>query len=316
MSKKERIASSLDRITDLCFTISELAIGEDSEEEASAKASTSALCPEAAIFEPSRKGKEKISGKEESAIFEDWESVPDLPSESDTPPSYCQVVGGSSQSVCITPVGREVRSQSVDSGESSAMAANLPNFAAMTVAQFDQYYNGLQTDPARIAAETQALTHGSDAIRISVLLKRDNRNHANLTAMQGQLQQAQATAAQAQQQAQVAAAAQAAAVAAAAGQYATLQWPMIEERLKRKPAQSTKSVAGKRKASGSGSGRTSKARLSAALTDEQYAHNMANRLCRNCGKPDHIAADCTEESQNGSNNRKKQKKGRKDFQKR
>ncbi|GAQ90782.1 hypothetical protein KFL_006840050 [Klebsormidium nitens] len=62
---------------------------------------------------------------------------------------------------------------------------------------------------------------------------------------------------------------------------------MIEERLERKPAQSTKSVAGKCKASGSGSGRTSKAGLSAALTDEQYAYNMANRLCHNCGKPDH-----------------------------
>ena len=71
MSKKERIASSLDRITDLCFTISELAIGENSEEEAPAKASTSALSPEAAVFEPSRKGKEKVSGEEESPISED-----------------------------------------------------------------------------------------------------------------------------------------------------------------------------------------------------------------------------------------------------
>ena len=64
MSKKERIASSLDRITDLCFTISELAIGENSEEEeANAGASTSSLSPEAAAFEPSRKGKEKVPGE-------------------------------------------------------------------------------------------------------------------------------------------------------------------------------------------------------------------------------------------------------------
>ncbi|GAQ91870.1 hypothetical protein KFL_008720050, partial [Klebsormidium nitens] len=87
-------------------------------------------------------------------------------------------------------------------------------------------------------------------------------------AMQGQLQQAQATAAQAQQQAAAAAATQAQAVAAAAGRVKASppskwenEWPMIEERLK--PAQSTKLVAGKRKASGSGSGMTSKARLSA-----------------------------------------------------
>ena len=97
--------------------------------------------------------------------------------------------------------------------------------------------------------------------------------------------------------------------------YATLQWPTIKERLKKK-TQSTKSVAGKRKTSGGGPARTSKARLSALLTDEQYAHNMANRLCHCCGKPGHIAADCTEESQGGSNSGKKQKKAKKDFQKR
>ena len=99
-------------------------------------------------------------------------------------------------------------------------------------------------------------------------------------------------------------------------EYATLQWPTIEERMRRKPAQSTKSVAGKRKTPGGGPGKTSKARLSAALTDEQYAHNMANRLCHKCGKPDHIARDCTEDIQEGSNSGKKQKKSKKDFQKR
>ena len=490
MSKRERIASSLDRITDLCFTISELAIGEDSEGEAPAKASTSGLSSEAAVFVPSRKGKEKISGEGGSEVPEEdeecfdreweWDSIPDLPSESDVPPSYSQVAGSTSQSVWVTPLCQAIRELSVDSGESSAMAANIPNMVGMTVAQFDQYYNGLQNDPARIAAETQALQQGSDAVKIAVLLKRDNRNHQDLTAMQGQVAAANQAAQQAQQQAAAAAAAQAQAVAAAAGQvkasppskwenkasnppvlewfdqiedylrntpnaeylrlassflngkprsywssqyavyqranpgvypanarqffretmtrgyglrtpiqsywdtwnglkqgstsvdeynvafeqaatnlaaeitdeqikiekyrsglqvdlkelcrtspngtrwanlralmeYATLQWPMIEERMRRKPAQSTKSVAGKRKASGSGPGKTSKARLSAALTDEQYAHNMANRLCHKCGKPNHIAADCTEESQDSGSNGKKQKKGRKDFQKR
>ena len=477
MSKRERIASTLDRITDLCFTISELAIGENSEEEATAGASTSSLSPEAAVFEPSRKGKEKVSG-EENPISEDWESVPDLPSESDVPPSYSQVVGSSSQSVWVTPLCQTIRELSVDSGESSAMAAAVPNMVGMTVAQFDQYYNGLQNDPARIAAETQALQQGSDAVKIAVLLKRDNRNHQDMTAMQGQVVAAQQAAQQAQQQAAAAVAAQAAAAGAAVGikasppskwenkasqppilewfdqiedylrgapnadylrlaasylngkprsywtsqyavyqranpgeypanarqffretmtrgyglrtpiqsywdtwnnlkqgstsvdeynvafeqavtnlaaeitdepikiekywsglqtdlkelcrtspagtrwnalvdlmTYATLQWPIIEERLKKK-SQSTKSVTGKRKTSGGGPARTSKVRLSAALTDEQYAHNMANRLCHNCGKPNHIAADCPEESQDGSNNGKKQKKGRKDFQKR
>ena len=358
------------------------------------------------------------------------------------------------------------------------MAAAVPNMVGMTVAQFDQYYNGLQTDPARIAAETQALQQGSDAVKIAVLLKRDNRNHQDMATMQNQVVAAQQAANQAQQQAAAAAQAQAAAAGAAAGvkasppskwenkasqppilewfdqiedylraapnadylrlaasylngkprsywtsqyavyqranpgvypanarqffrntmtqgyglrtpiqsywdtrnslkqgstsvdeyhvafeqaatnlateitnepikiekfwsglqtdlkelcrtspagtrwnalvdlmTYATLQWPIIEERLKKK-SQSTKSVAGKRKTSGSGPARTSKARLSAALTDEQYAHNIANRLCHNCGKPNHIAADCTEEPQGGSNSGKKQKKAKRDFQKR
>ena len=136
MSKKERIASSLDRITDLCFTISELAIGEDSEGEATAKASTSALSPEAAVFEPSHKGKEKVSGEEEKVPEEDeecldreweWDSIPDLPSESDVPPSYSQVAGSSSEAVWVTPLCRAIRELSVDSGESSVMAANVPN---------------------------------------------------------------------------------------------------------------------------------------------------------------------------------------------
>ena len=97
MSKKERIASSLDRITDLCFTISELAIGESSEGEA-AKPSTSTLSPEAAVFNPASKGKEKVLEEDEECFDRewDWESVPDLPSESDVPPSYSQVAGSTS----------------------------------------------------------------------------------------------------------------------------------------------------------------------------------------------------------------------------
>ena len=95
------------------------------------------------------------------------------------------------------------------------------------------------------------------------------------------------------------------------------QWPTVEERLEAQVVPAAKSVAGKRKASGGGSGKTSKARLSAALTDEQYAHNMANRLCHKCGKPDHIASRL---SGGVSGQRQewqgKQKKGRKDFQKR
>ena len=96
MSKEERLASFLDRITDLCFSISELGIGGSSEGEvAKPSTSTSALSPEAPAFTPASKGKEQVSGSQESksAVSEDWESVPILPSESvELAPSYNQVV--------------------------------------------------------------------------------------------------------------------------------------------------------------------------------------------------------------------------------
>ena len=92
--------------------------------------------------------------------------------------------------------------------------------------------------------------------------------------------------------------------------YATAMWPIIESRIaKRKSAQPTKSVAGKRKASGGGSGRSSKAKLLAALTDEQYAKDMEGRLCHKCHKPGHIARDCEAEVPASKG------KGQKDFQK-
>ena len=99
--------------------------------------------------------------------------------------------------------------------------------------------------------------------------------------------------------------------------YATAMWPIIESRIaKRKAAQPTKSVAGKRKSSGGGSGRSSKAKLSAALTDEQYAKDMEGRLCHKCHKPGHIARDCEAEVPTSKGKGQKGgKKSGKDFQK-
>ena len=100
-------------------------------------------------------------------------------------------------------------------------------------------------------------------------------------------------------------------------QYATLMWPTVEARIsKRKASAPSRSVGGKRKASGGGSGRSSKARLSTVLTDEQYAHNMEHRLCHKCQKPGHIAAGCPEGSEDkGGKGQKKAKKSGKGFQK-
>ena len=480
MSKKERLASSLDQLSDLCFTISELVISDSSEGEA-AKPSTSALSVEAPAFIPSGKdvGASAIQGSKPSAISEDWENIPELPSVTvdsvDTPPTFSQVVGGS-QSVYVTPV----RAQSVDSVSSKSMAnvqpANVPpvvqapNYATCTGAQFDAYWNGLPTDAAKIAAETVALATGNDQVKLACLLHRDNRNQARLLQVTNQLGAAQAAAQNAQNMANAVAAAKASpppkfenkekdmiirqwlplmeeylrdtpadqylrmassylngkprsywmsqyeayhtananqeppnvrqffrdtmirgyglrtpdqkywdtwnkltqgtgsvddynvafeqALVDLAGQvtdeqvkiehyraglqadlremcrvspadgtrwqtlnalmtYATLQWPVIESRLaKRKATQPTKVVGGKRKSSGGSPGRSSKARVSVVLTDEQLQYNMKHRLCHKCGKPGHIAADCTsEDSQSKGPGKGKQNKSGKDFQK-
>lgn len=94
-------------------------------------------------------------------------------------------------------------------------------------------------------------------------------------------------------------------------------WPIVELRIKkRQSSQSTKSVAGKRKSSGGGSGKSSRAKLGAAISDEQYAEDMDKRLCHKCHKPGHIAKDCEEDvPASKSKGQKGGKKSRKDFQK-
>ena len=128
MSKKERLATSLEQLSDLCFTISGLVIEDSSEGGDIAKPSSSTLSPAAPVFKPG--GKETSTPENKGSLpsdssedFEDWESVPELPSVSrDTPPTFSQVVG-SSQSVFVTPIRRVVRAQSVDSVTSGVKMA-------------------------------------------------------------------------------------------------------------------------------------------------------------------------------------------------
>jgi hypothetical protein len=83
-------------------------------------------------------------------------------------------------------------------------------------------------------------------------------------------------------------------------QYATLQWPIVQERVSRKKKQSfgeSTKVAGKRKASdggASGSGRSSKARTGAgasvaSLSDEQKKRDFKLKPCHKCHQPGHQA---------------------------
>ena len=248
MSDDERLSSYLDRITDLCFSVSELRLKKSSEGEV-AKPSTSSglkarLSPEALAFTPASKGKEQVSGSQgsKSAISEDWESVPVLPSESvSLPPCYSQVVGSSSQQVFVTPVRRTVRAQSADYVESVVtMAAlpNIPNFVTCTVAAFEAYWNALPDDATQAAAETLAPQAGNDPVSLACLRHRDERNAARIQRLDNQLDQAQN---------QMAAAnANAVARAAAPSKFENKetgpdirQWlPMVEEYLNATPMQS------------------------------------------------------------------------------
>jgi hypothetical protein len=86
-------------------------------------------------------------------------------------------------------------------------------------------------------------------------------------------------------------------------QYATLQWPVIQERVSTRKKQSsgeTSKVAGKRKASGggaSGSGHTSKAKTGASasvapLSKEQKKRDFELKLCHKCHQPGHQIRQC------------------------
>jgi hypothetical protein len=78
-------------------------------------------------------------------------------------------------------------------------------------------------------------------------------------------------------------------------QYATLQWPFIQERVSKRKKQSsgeTSKVAGKRKSSGGGAGgsgrSSSKARLGASgtpFTEEQKKRDFELKLCHKCHQP-------------------------------
>jgi hypothetical protein len=93
-------------------------------------------------------------------------------------------------------------------------------------------------------------------------------------------------------------------------QFATLQWPMVQERIakSKKSSQEPTKVGGKRKASGSarakGSSRSSKPKLGASgkMSDKQYQKDMVEKLCHICHQPEHVARNCPQN--------KKAKKGK------
>ena len=126
--------------------------------------------------------------------------------------TFSQVVTSGSQCVLVTPVkGSVSRTKSVDSVQSENMAqpvqqpaqpVPVPNFGTCTGPQFNQYWNSLPNDAAKLAAETAALGVGNDAVKVAVMVRRDQRNQARLAEVTAQLGQVQAQAQAAQAAAQ------------------------------------------------------------------------------------------------------------------
>ena len=96
--------------------------------------------------------------------------------------------------------------------------------------------------------------------------------------------------------------------------YATNQWANVEARLaKKKASQPVKVVGGKRKSTGGSLGK--RAKLGVLLTAEQLEHNMKNRLCHKCDKPNHIARDCPDSAGSDKPSKKRGKTSNKSKEK-
>jgi hypothetical protein len=197
MSQKERVAASLEQITLLSFQISELVVEEEEEKAVS----TFPTC--ISVFES------RLTATSPPFVPKDNEKV------------------GVSEfaSVLVTPVcsgyiGALTKPKSsvsdkleASSSGSSAMAAAMQH--ANTAPTFLVVWNAAPDDNARQAFEQVALTHGTTAVRVEALLKRDERSRADMAALQTSLNAATAAVNAANANAQAAQAVVAAATASA-----------------------------------------------------------------------------------------------------
>jgi hypothetical protein len=195
MSQKERLAASLEQITSLCFQISGLVV-EDEEEKAvstfptcisSSKSQITATSPP---FVP--KDKEKVGVSDSASVL--------------VTPVRLGYIGA------LTKPSVSDKVEASSSG-SSAMAAAMQH--ANTAPAFLAAWNAAPDDNARQALELVALTHGTTAVRVEALLKRDERSRADMAALQASLKAATAAVNAANANAQAAQAVAAAATASA-----------------------------------------------------------------------------------------------------
>jgi hypothetical protein len=174
MSQKERVAASLEQITSLCFEISGLVV-EDEEEKAVSTFSTCISSSKLRITATSPpfvpKDKEKVG------VFD-------------------------SASVLVTPVRsgyigaltkpKPSVSHKVEASSSGSLVMAAAMQHANTAPAFLAAWNATPDDNARQALEQVALTHGTTAVRVEALLKRDKRLRADTAALQASLNAATA----------------------------------------------------------------------------------------------------------------------------
>jgi hypothetical protein len=209
MSQKERVAASLEQITSLSFQISGLVV-EDEEEKAVStfptciSSSESRLTATLPPFVP--KEKEKVGVSDSASI-----SITPLCS------GYIGALTKPKPSV-------SAKVEAPSSG-SSGMAAAMQH--ANTAPAFTAAWDAAPNDNARLALEQMALAHGSNAVRVEALLKRDARTRADMAAPQASLNAATAAVNAANANAQ---AAQAVAAAATASTFKPATPPRYENK--------------------------------------------------------------------------------------
>jgi hypothetical protein len=209
MSQKERVAASLEQIILLCFQISGLVV-EDEEEKAVSTFSMCVFSSESQLTATSPPLVSKDKGK--VGVF-DFASVLVTP-------------------VCSGYIGALTKPKSsvfdkveASSSGSSAMAAPMQH--ADTAPAFLAAWNAAPDDNAKQALEQVALTHGTTAVRVEALLKRDERLQGDMAALHASLNAAIAAMNAANANAQ---AAQAVAAAATASTFKPATPPRYENK--------------------------------------------------------------------------------------
>jgi hypothetical protein len=195
MSQKKRVAGSFEQITLLYFQISGLVV-EDEEKKA---VSTLPTC---ISFSESR-----LTATSPSFVLKEKEKVGVFDSASILVTPVCSGYIGA-----LTKPKPSVSDKvEASSSGSSVMAAAMQH--ANTAPAFLAAWNAAPDDNTRQAIEQVALTHGTIAVRIEALLKRNERLRADMAALQASLNVATAAVNAANANAQAAQAVAAAATA-------------------------------------------------------------------------------------------------------